>query len=47
MKQIPCWGGNIEKEDSQGRTTMQVAVLHNDLMLLCAISDLVSPKSLA
>ena len=44
IKQIPSWGGSIQKEDSQGRTSMQIAILHNDLKLLCAISEIVSPN---
>ena len=44
IKQIPCWGGSILKEDSQGRSCMQVALLHNDLKLLHAISEIVNPN---
>eukprot|EP00731_Ephydatia_muelleri_P000599 Em0001g599a len=43
IKQITCWGGSILKEDSKGRTPMQVAIFHNDLKLLRAISEIVSP----
>ena len=43
IKQIACWGGSIQKEDSQCRTSMHVAILHNDLKLLCAISEIFSP----
>ena len=43
IKQITCWGGSILKEDSKGRTPMQVAIIHNDLKLLRAISEIVSP----
>ena len=44
IKQMTSWGGSIQKEDSKGRTSMQVAILHNDLKLVCAISEKVSPN---
>lgn len=44
IKQIPSWGGNILTEDSQNRTCMQIAIFHNDMKMLHAISEAESPS---